>query len=319
MWIGYAAGGVMAVVSYKQYRARVTDPDRDDPARYLPLLKGGLLVLCVVAALGIWGVSEDFLLGVVGALAATLVYFVGVIAISFGASMRRRSAGYTICEISYASAPQAVKKSMRKIYKSVEAIKSSRGFTGEMFGDLDIDRVAFAAAQRAVLSSELATAANRSFQANIYSAPNDSQSVEDRQTALLSEITNAERSLARAQSAATKLSFDLDAPVRAADAQKVRDARELRREESKNRVETVHSQIDSLAPLDCLAVEERISSVRAGYTEARVIGEQAGRTSIREVGTDIEVNGEPRPDVIVERAKSTSNRRILRWPNALRK
>ena len=81
--------------------------------------------------------------------------FFAAMYVNFCAALHRRTTGYVISEDSYKNAPHSIKVSMRRIYKAAAAIETGRAHTDGMFGDIEVTRLVYSAAQRAVLSSEL--------------------------------------------------------------------------------------------------------------------------------------------------------------------
>lgn len=65
------------------------------------------------------------------------------------------STGYVVCEADYADAPRHIRSAMWRIFKSALSVRGGSAYQTGIFGDLELDRVVYSAAERAVISSEL--------------------------------------------------------------------------------------------------------------------------------------------------------------------
>ena len=158
-------GGFLLFQLVQRLRYRATRPGMEDPGgqlvRRLQWVTVALAAVVAIAAVG--------LLAWLGPVAVILVVFCVVIAVVGGiaaaillwlaAEQRRRTCRYVICEADYANAPRQIKAALRRIYKSARSVRSGAAYQRDMFGDLGIDQVVYSAAERAILSSELAAAA----------------------------------------------------------------------------------------------------------------------------------------------------------------
>lgn len=95
---------------------------------------------------------------------------------------------------------------------------------------------------------------------------------------LVNEIKEVERSLGRTKKAAGQLSSDLDASSRAAEQQRASEARQQRSRTVMDHIEDVTARIDAAAAPDARDIEDRVTSVHAGYAETITITNQAGGT-----------------------------------------
>ncbi|MFJ3113788.1 hypothetical protein ACIPI2_07280 [Micrococcus luteus] len=274
-------GGVMAFYKIRKHLARVADPDRVDPSRHFWLFKVAMLSVIVAA---LWwmvvSIPSDLqaLLAVFLVVAAAIVYFFAAMYVNFRAALHRRTTGYVISEDSYKNAPHSIKVSMRRIYKAAAAIETGRAHTDGMFGDIEVTRLVYSAAQRAVLSSELSASTTDLVRVGGIAALAQTGQAQARLKILVNEIKEVERSLGRTKKAAGQLSSDLDDSSRAAEQQRASEARQQRSRTVMDHIEDVTARIDAAAAPDARDIEDRVTSVHAGYVETVTISNQAGGT-----------------------------------------
>ncbi len=281
-WINVLSLGMDAVFivglvrAIRQFRRRAVDPDRQDPARLIYLL---IIWGCPVLALGVVAaniaVFDKFgLTALFPAVTLDVVAAVGLIVSALYlwhlAEARRRCSGYVICEASYVDAPHHVKSTMRHIYKSARSVRSGRAYQDRMLGDGELDRLVYSAAERAVLASEL-SAAVRDLAANAEPDDDAVNHAKEQLGEIRRYLDDVEGSLARAAKTATSLSGRISEPEAARAAQ--RHAEEMaataaeNRRQARMRLEDATARASSPARVDGSDVEDRVSSVYAGYDE----------------------------------------------------
>lgn len=148
-----------------------------------------------------------------------------------------------------------------------------------MFGDMELDELIYATAERAVLSSEL-SAAVTDLKPDAIAADKE---VLDRANEQIDEIIaylgDVERSLQAGARASGGLSDQMARPQRERDAaQRVEAAAQAsaaRRRTDRARVEDAITRASAKTPIDPADIEDRIHAVRAGFQEAAEISRAA--------------------------------------------
>lgn len=137
-------------------RYRAVHPDITDPgAQYavwvlqLPAILMAIVVLGVVSLLAWLGPVATVFMAIC-VVAALVLGALTMLMLWSAADQRRSTNRYAISEMEYASVPRAIKSTMRRIYRSGHANRTG------MFGDLGPDDLVYFAAERAIVSSELA-------------------------------------------------------------------------------------------------------------------------------------------------------------------
>lgn len=270
---------MVAFYKARKHLARVADPDRTDPARHFWLFKAALLAVLIAVYGGIVATTPPdlrALLAVSLALVGVILYFCSAMYVNFRAALHRRATGYVISYDSYKHAPRSIQVSMRRIYKSAASIEGGRAHRDGMFGDIEVTRLVYSAASRAVLSSELAESARDLICVEGFAASSEeTRLVQARLKSLASEVQAVEKSLGRAKKAESQLSSDLEELDRAAVKQRTNQTRQQQRVDTIKRIDEVTARIDATTTLDARDIEDRVTSVHAGYKEAEAITRQA--------------------------------------------
>lgn len=281
-------GGFVLLRKVLQYRRRVINPDMKDPApgfRFRWNLVLAAFALAMLAlAVAVFGAWDG-----VGLLASILLLVVTVFVVPFGyvtiwlmAEDRRHSTGYVICEAQYLAAPSKIKATMRRIYRSADSVRAGHAYRSGMLSNAEMDRLVYGAAQRALVSAELASAVG---ELRMDARREDKEAL-DAANAKLAEIQDhlidVEKSLKRSSETAAALSQRLAGPEpspiaelrsrQRADAQRSR----VRATESAQRRNDARARLDDAAlraaaidpNLDAVAVEDQITAIHQGYEEA---------------------------------------------------
>ncbi len=232
-------------------------------------------------AWGIFGVLLTIACALVVVVAATVV----AAYLWLAAEEHRRKTGYIICEADYDSAPRQIKSTMRRIYRSARTVRTGRAHQDGMFGELELERLVFAAAQQAVLSSDV-SAGIRDLKPD--AGPDDRELIADADAQIkeiADHLVEVEARLKRTASMASRLSEIVAEPERRREAQKAaheaRAAAEDRRRRAHEKLQRATAEAKVKAPVDAEDVEDRVAAVAAGYEEATRISEQTleGRSS----------------------------------------
>lgn len=257
---------------YRYRSTRVVQPGGKDPARGTQLLLiFGIPLMLVGGIVGnVWAINLHGVNAVIPAIFFDLIALFVLVWLSIrlwiAMEARRRRTRYVIAEISYPDAPGDVTSAMRRIHKSSRTLRKGRAHAEGMFGDLELDRLVYEAAEQAVISSELSAAARKLKAA---------QTGEDREalaaaSARLAEasrfLREVETSLARAAGTAKQLSADITRPEKERAAQA---AKEQRREQARAELDraTIRAELRPTTNGGS-DIEERVNAVRAGYDEA---------------------------------------------------
>lgn len=270
---------------FKSRRPKVVDPDTKDPARYFWLLKVALVVVFAAAYFTLVAAAQPDAAGLVAILLAPIAAILvvcGIRIVSIRAAAYRISAGYAISDDSYKHAPTRIKASMAGIYKAAGSIEGGRAHRDGMFGDIEVTRLVYSAAKRAVLSSELAESTRDLRRIDDFAGSREQRHAKDRIEELVSEVRAVEQSLRRAKKVEGKLSRNLEEIDRTTAARRASEARRQKRAAAIGRIDEVTAQIDATTAPDATGVEDRITSVHAGYEDAEAITRQAGQIPSQE-------------------------------------
>lgn len=278
-------GLVFLVHLYRRLRARAVDPDRIDPARGLHLLLLWGCPATLVLVLVIVNVGANQLFESEALLPALILNVLAVGALIAAAiqlwewiEIRRRETGYVICEGSYIAAPRHIKRSMRRIYKSARTVRDGNAYRQGMLERLELDRLVYSAAERAVISSEL-SAGTQDLRMD---ARGDDQQLLDSAEQQLADIReyieDVEIALKRTAETASRLSASIPDPVKErAEQQAAREAAlasEARRRDARARVKEASVRAGAPAKVSSTEVEEHVSAVYSGYREASRISNE---------------------------------------------
>lgn len=248
-------------------------------ARWLPRVPVVLTVFVVIAAaaLLVWLGPVAIILVVVCALVALLVWAVAALWLWSAAEQRRRANRYVICEADYADAPRQIKSMMRRIYRSAQSVRSGQAYQRDMFGDLGLDHLVYSAAERAILSSELAAAA-RDLRPD--ARPNDRALLDDANVqikAIKDELAAVEATFKRSAKTADTLSDRITEPERQRAAELANEeaaaAARDRRERARSRLDEVTTRASTRLDVEHGGIEDTVGSVASGYDEARQISD----------------------------------------------
>ncbi|WP_396908636.1 hypothetical protein [Mycolicibacterium sp.] len=277
-------GGYQLFRLVQRLRHRATHPDMVDPGkdlvRWLQWVACGLAaaVALVAVALFAWLGPVAIILVVVCVLAAVVAGVVAAGWLWVVAEQRRRACRYVLCEEDYADAPRQIKSTMRRIYRSARSVRSGAAHQQDMFGDLSLDQVVYAAAERAILSSEL-SAGIRDLRPDAKAADQALiENVNEQIRAIKDELASVEATFKRSARTADNLSERITEPERRRAAEHAKEAAEAaasdRRERARTRLEEVSMRADATLDLSHGDVEDRIDAVAAGYDEAKQVSDQ---------------------------------------------
>lgn len=274
-----AVGGIQVFRLFRRLRHRATHPSMEDPGkdllRWQQLAAAAIAVLVAIAIVGLFAWLGP--IAIISAVAIVLVAIVVSVAIALWlwlvAERRRRSVRYVICEDDYADAPRQIKATMRRICHSAKSVQVSQAHQRDMFGDLSVDEVVYGAAQRAILSSELA-AAMRDLRPDAASSDQTLLDEANEQIrAIKDELAAVEAAFKRSAKTAEQLSKHVTEPERqrAAERDRLRaeSAARERREGARAHLEEVSQQAEIAPVSEFDNMIDRIESVAAGYNDAR--------------------------------------------------
>lgn len=313
-------GGVQLYRVIQRLRHRATHPTMEDPGKdlmhWLQLAAIGLAAISAISIVGlfVWLGPVAFILAVVIGLVAIVAWAAVGLCLWLAAERRRRAVRYVICEADYADAPRQIKSTMRRIYRSAESVQSSPAHHLEMFGDLSVTDVVYSAAERAILSSELAAGARDlrpDAQASDQTLLDD---VNEQIRAIKDELAVVDATFKRSAKSAEKLSQRVSEPERRRATEQAKQtaaaAASDRRERARAHLEEVSLRVKSTPAAASDDVMERIDAVAAGYDEAthvsnRVLNEPSDRA-------DSDSNTEAPPasttrDTVAKAAKFTAS------------
>lgn len=270
--------GFILFRAIQQLRRRAVNPDMKDlglkQTRWLPAIIPAAMVLVVgigFAAIHAWGA-----IGVFVTLICALVVMIAAMIIAawvwLAAEDHRRKVGYVICEADYGTAPRQIKSTMRRIYRSAQVVRTGRAYQEGMFGELELDRLVFSAAEQAIVSSQIACGI-KDLKPDSESGDRELIAEADGQIKQISaHLSSVESTLKRAATTANRLSSRLAEPARQEAARKVDDAvheaAQDRRRRAREKLEEATTQAKVKTRVDATDVEERIAAVSAGYDEA---------------------------------------------------
>ncbi|BBX34854.1 hypothetical protein MMAG44476_34781 [Mycolicibacterium mageritense DSM 44476 = CIP 104973] len=283
--VGAGARGFILYRAFQQLRRRAVDPDMKDPGTkltrwlsWIPLGSVAVVAAIGVAAVWAWGIF-GVLLTIACALVVVVVATVVAAYLWLAAEDYRRKAGYIICEADYDSAPRQIKSTMRRIYRSARTVRTGRAHQDGMFGELELERLVFTAAQQAVLSSDV-SAGIRDLKPD--AGPADRELIADADAQIkeiADHLVEVEARLKRTASTASRLSETVAEPERRREAQKAADeapaAAEDRRRRAHEKLQRATAEAKVKTPVDATDVEDRVAAVAAGYEEVARISKQA--------------------------------------------
>ncbi len=276
---GVGAGYAYRVL--RQLRCRAINPDVQDPARNLMRWLQGLaiavaaLIVAVAVAL-FWSMGPVAIIFAVPlALLLVLLGLLGALYLWAYAEMERRKGGYVICEVHYPDAPRQVKASMRRIYRAARSVKSGVAYTSGVLGKVEMDRLVFAAAERAVVSSELSAAvrdlrpdASEEDRTTMENAANQIKEI-------VAHLGDVEKALKQSAVTAKSLSDRITEPARRQEAKRVGErqvaARNERRQRARSRLDDARLRAQGLSDIGLHDVTEQISAIDQGHQEASEI------------------------------------------------
>lgn len=180
---------------------------------WIPLGSVAVVAAIGVAAVWAWGIF-GVLLTIACALVVVVVATVVAAYLWLAAEDYRRKAGYIICEADYDSAPRQIKSTMRRIYRSARTVRTGRAHQDGMFGELELERLVFTAAQQAVLSSDV-SAGIRDLKPD--AGPADRELIADADAQIkeiADHLVEVEARLKRTASTASRLSETVAEPER---------------------------------------------------------------------------------------------------------
>ncbi|STZ33326.1 Uncharacterised protein [Mycolicibacterium smegmatis] len=252
--------------------------------RWLPAIAP--VALAVVVAVGVatvsaWGAVVGGVLTVASLLVVVIAGIVFAAYLWLAAEDYRRKEGYVVCEADYADAPRQIKATMRRIYRSARAVRVGRAHQDGMFGELELDRLVFAAAEQAILSSEVA-AGVRDLKPDAQESDRELIAVADTQIKAITEhLVEVERTLKRSASTADHLSKKIAEPEKRWAEQKAADeartAAQDRRRRAREKLEEATVEAKAKVPVEAADIEERIAAVATGYDEVtQVSGGEEG-------------------------------------------
>lgn len=294
--IATGVGGFYAFRVIRQLGRRATNPDLPDPARNLMRWLQVLAVFVLALIVG----AAALLFASMGAVAAIFVIplalLVCLIALAVAvylwafAEGQRRSSGYMICEMHYPDASRQTKASMRRIYRSGRSVQTGKAYQDGLFGEVELDRLVYSAAARAVLSSDLASAI-RDLRSD---ASGEDRTALDEANAQIKEIedylSDVEAALKRAATEADELSKGVSEPERQRESVRQTKAKVVaqddRRQRARDRLDEAKAKAEFLHDVDADEVIERISAVRLGFVEARDVSDSVLNPRMKSVGSE---------------------------------
>ncbi len=277
-------GGHQLFRIFQRLRHRATHPDMEDPGKQLmhwvQWVALGLAATVVAASVALltWLGPVAIILVVAALLVAVVVWIIVALGLWSVAEQRRRDARYVICEADYADAPRQIKSTMRRIYRSAQSVRSGPAYQRDMFGDLSLDQVVYSAAERAILSSELAAGA-RDLRPDATAGDQTLLDGVNKQIgAIKGELATVEAAFKRSGKTAETLSARITEPERQRAAEQARTnaaaAAADRRERARTRLEEVSMRANVTTDLGHVDVEDRIGAVAAGYAEAKQVSDE---------------------------------------------
>lgn len=278
-------GGFYLVRLVQRMRYRAAHPDMADPgarfADWVPRVPAILMAIVIVAAVALFAWLGPVAIVLVAICVVVSIVLCALIMLMLwsAADQRRRANRYVICEMDYAAAPHAIKSTMRRIYRSAASLRSGHANQSGMFGDLGLDGLVYFAAERAIVSSELAGSV-RELKSDAKSADRELLDNATKQIQVIKdELSEVEGALKRSADKASTLSVRLVEPerVRAASAAKeeAEAAAAERRDRARAKLEEASLRAEMRMDLGHNDVGVRVAAVDCGYTEAKRISDCA--------------------------------------------
>lgn len=293
--VATGVGGFYAFRVLRQFGRRAVNPDLPDPARnlirWLQVLTVVVVALIfVVAALMFRSMGPIAVVFVLPfALLAFLVALAVAVYLWVFAEGQRRASGYMICEMHYPDASRQIKASMRRIYRSGRSVQIGKAYQDGMFGDVEVDRLVYSAAARAVVSSELTSAirdlrpdADAEDRAALEGANSQIKEIAD-------YLADVEAALKQGAAEADELSKQVSEPEQQRErerrAQEKVVMQDDRRQRARSRLDDAKAKAEVLEDVNANEVIERISAVRLGYSEARDVSDSILSPRVEPAGT----------------------------------
>lgn len=294
--IATGVGGFYAFRVIRQLGRRAVNPDLPDPARnlmrWLQVLAVSVLALIVGAAALLFAsmgpVAAIFVIPL--ALLVCLIALAVAVYLCIFAEGQRLSSGYIICEMHYPDSSRQTKASMRRIYRSARSVQTGRAYQDGLFGEVELDRLVYSAAARAVLSSDLASAI-RDLRSD---ATGEDRTALDEANAQIKGIedylSDVETALRRAAGEADELSERVSEPERRPESERQTEAKVVaqddRRQRARDRLDEAKAKAEVLHDVDAEEVIERISAVRLGFVEAKDVSDSILNPRIKSVASE---------------------------------
>lgn len=279
-----AAGGIQVFKLFRGLRHRATHPTMEDPGK--DLVRRQQLAAALTAALAAIAIIGLFAwLGTIAIIPAVVIVLLAIIVsvaialwLRLIAERRRRAVRYVICEDDYADAPRQIKSTMRRISQSARSVQDGQAHQRRMFGDLNIGEIVYGAAERAILSSELAAGA-RDLRPDAESTDQALlDEVNEQIRAIKDELAAVEATFKRSAKSAEDLSRQVTEPERQRAAEQARrsaaSAASDRRERARTHLEELSLQARGTSAPESDNVIVRIESVAAGYDEATQVSDR---------------------------------------------
>lgn len=226
-----------------------------------------------VAAFGALGSGALRLVLLFDVVAAVGIAALGA-ALRDRAESRRHRTGYVICEADYADAPHHIKSAMRRIFKSARAVRGGSAYQTGMFGDLELDRLVYSAAERAVISSELCAGVRDLGEAQDGELFDTAEQLAD----IRRYVREVEAALKRAAKTACRLSTSLSDCAKALAtqqaAQRAAEAAADRGRLARTRIEQATARDRTATRVAAGDLEDRVSATYEGYREATKISDE---------------------------------------------
>ncbi len=256
----------------------VTRPQAKDPARPFVLALWILPVTGVVTAVAVaYGIGElDFVTGLI-TVGLLTIFLVAFVAVCVAAEWKRRETCYRITSAEFWFSPKSVRKPMRGIFDSGEALASTSAFKAGLVDRVALHDAIFTAAESAVDAKkiraglrELSTSGNHDL---IKPAQSALTAIEDSLTAIEADLRQA---AAEAASLSTKLPAPPPAretppaPSRSERRDQLREERlaEQRRAAAVEALKASTARTAARAPAQENEITDAVSGVAAGYEEA---------------------------------------------------
>lgn len=278
-------GGFFLFRLIQRMRYRAVHPHMTDPGGrftvWLPRVPAILMAIVLVAAVALfaWLGPVAIVLVAVCVVVALVLCALIMLMLWSAADQSRRAGRYMICEMDYAAAPRAIKSTMRRIYRSAASLRSGHANETGIFGDLGLDGLVYFAAERAIVSSELAGSV-RELKPDAKSDDHDLLDHAAKQIqAIKAELAEVEGTLKRSADTASTLSVRLGEPERARAAAAAKEEAEAaaadRRDTARAKLEVASIRAEMRMDLGHNELEVQVAAVESGYTEAKRISDCA--------------------------------------------